>query len=203
MRPYNDNGAVSAAQNAGWHFHAATVHNAADLVRYLMDKYAIPADHVIMHADVTGKYCPAPWLDRLAEWDAFKRMITAIDQVPDTPQPSGQTYRVRKSWGGTASQIGAWATLSYAKAAADKHPGYTVYDASGQAVYPATDRGYLIRVKVKDLRIRKGPETNYASAGHIAPGKYTIVETVTAGGHTWGRLKSGAGWIALEYTEHA
>ena len=42
MRPYNDGDAVSAAQNAGWYFHDKTVRNAADLVCYLMDSYAIP-----------------------------------------------------------------------------------------------------------------------------------------------------------------
>lgn len=200
MRPYNDRGAVSAAQNAGWYFHDATVRNAANLVRYLMDKYAIAADHVVMHADVTGKYCPAPWLDRPAEWDTFKRMITDITPEPaPTPQPSGQMYRVRKSWTDAASQIGAWTTLEYAKSAVDSNPGYTVYDASGNAVYPQS--GHLVQVKVKDLRIRKGPGTGYTSAGYIEPGKYTIIETKAAGGYTWGRLKSKAGWIALEYTE--
>lgn len=103
MRPYNDNGAVSAAQNAGWHFHDATVRNAADLVRYLMDKYAIPADHVIMHADVTGKYCPAPWLDRPAEWDAFKRMIVGIEapeKTENNTNPAGANkLEVDGSWG--------------------------------------------------------------------------------------------------------
>ena len=159
-------------------------------------------DHVIMHADVTGKYCPAPWLDRPAEWDAFRRMITNITPAPaPSPAPSGQMYRLRKSWADTASQIGAWGTLDYAKAAADSNPGYTVYDAAGNAVYPQAQAGYLVRVKVKDLRIRKGPGTGYASVECIAPGKYTIIETKASGGYTWGRLKSGAGWIALEYTE--
>lgn len=120
---------------------------------------------------------------------------------PDAPAQSGQMYRVRKSWTDAASQIGAWNTLEYAKAAADKNPGYAVYDAAGNAVYPQPQTGYLVHVKVNDLRIRKGPGTSYASAGYIAPGKYTIVETMAADGHTWERLKSGAGWIALEYTE--
>lgn len=198
MRPYNDRGNVKEAQNAGWYFHEATVRNTADLVRYLMDKYAIPADHVIMHADVTGKYCPAPFLDRPAEWDAFRAMITNITPTP-APQPSGQMYRLRKSWTDAASQIGAWSNLDYAKAAADKHPGYTVYDASGNAVYP--QGSYIVRVTVNDLRIRKTPSTGGVFVRYIEPGKYTIVETVAAGGYTWGRLKSGIGWIALDYTE--
>ena len=34
----------------------------------------------------------------------------------------------------------------------------------------------------------------------IAKGIYTITETVDADGHTWGKLESGQGWIALEFT---
>ena len=49
--------------------------------------------------------------------------------------------------------------------------------------------------------IRKGPGTNYGNNGFCPKGVYTIVETKSAGGYTWGRLKSGAGWIALEHTK--
>lgn len=34
----------------------------------------------------------------------------------------------------------------------------------------------------------------------IAKGTHTITETVDADGHTWGKLESGQGWIALDYT---
>lgn len=61
---------------------------------------------------------------------------------------------------------------------------------------------YLVRVKVNNLRIRKGPGTNYGKAGTIKPGTYTIVDESTGkGADLWGKLKSGAGWIALDYTE--
>lgn len=204
MRPYNDRGAVSAAQNAGWYFHDATVRNAADLVRYLMDKYAIPADHVIMHADVTGKYCPAPWLDRPAEWDAFKRMITdvVVPEPAPNPAPSGQIYRVRTSWeAGYAGQIGSFEVLENAMDTANKNPGYTVYDEAGNAVYPKKDDSFKVRIAINNLRIRRGPGTDTAVEGFIAPGVYTIVETQKTGEYTWGRLKSGAGWIALKFAE--
>lgn len=56
-------------------------------------------------------------------------------------------------------------------------------------------------VKTKDLRIRKGPGTGYGIYGYCPVGVYNIVETVQADGHTWGRLKSGAGWVALEYVQ--
>lgn len=61
---------------------------------------------------------------------------------------------------------------------------------------------YLVRVKITDLYIRSGPGTNYPSKGFIAPGAYTIVQESTGqGAALWGKLKSGAGWIALGYTE--
>lgn len=64
----------------------------------------------------------------------------------------------------------------------------------------ATMTPYLVRVKITNLNIRKGPGTNYGSTGFIKPGVYTIVaESTGAGATKWGKLKSGAGWISLDY----
>ena len=59
---------------------------------------------------------------------------------------------------------------------------------------------FQVQVSVSDLRIRKEPSTSAPSAGMIAKGIHTITETVEADGHTWGKLESGQGWIALDYT---
>ena len=63
--------------------------------------------------------------------------------------------------------------------------------------------GYLVKVKADVLNIRKGPGTNYDISGQIKDhGVYTIVaESDGQGASKWGKLKSGAGWIALDYTE--
>jgi uncharacterized protein YgiM (DUF1202 family) len=46
--------------------------------------------------------------------------------------------------------------------------------------------------------VRSGPSTNYDIVNHVEEGDvYTIVEVQD----NWGRLKSGAGWICLDYTE--
>ena len=64
----------------------------------------------------------------------------------------------------------------------------------------ATVTPYLVRVTISDLYIRKGPGTNYGKNGFIKPGVYTIVAESTGTGATkWGKLKSGAGWISLDY----
>lgn len=59
---------------------------------------------------------------------------------------------------------------------------------------------FQVQVSVSDLRIRKEPSTSASSAGMIAKGTHTITETVEADGHTWGKLESGQGWIALDFT---
>ena len=53
------------------------------------------------------------------------------------------------------------------------------------------------------VNIRKGAGTNHEIVGAIPKGgAYTIIEEKSgAGAKKWGKLKSGAGWIALDYTE--
>ena len=54
---------------------AAVRDNTAALVRALMEQYAVPPERVLRHYDVTGKKCPAPWVDSPGEWDKFKVML--------------------------------------------------------------------------------------------------------------------------------
>lgn len=65
---------------------------------------------------------------------------------------------------------------------------------------PAAFKAYTVRVSISDLNIRSGPGTNYASKGCINPGVYTIVaESDGKGATKWGKLKSGVGWISLDF----
>lgn len=65
-----------------------------------------------------------------------------------------------------------------------------------------TFKPYLVKVTASELNIRKGPGTGYAVTGSIKDkGVYTIVLEDASG--EWGKLKSGAGWIALDYTKKA
>lgn len=59
---------------------------------------------------------------------------------------------------------------------------------------------FKVRVSAADLNIRTGPGTNTARKGYIKPGVYTIVEVRSGpGASAWGKLKSGAGWISLDF----
>lgn len=62
-----------------WYFEDATVESAIQLTKELMAKYAVPADHVIRHYDVTGKICPNPYVYNTGKhtWEKFKAALTA------------------------------------------------------------------------------------------------------------------------------
>lgn len=119
-------------------------------------------------------------------------------------------YRVRKSWADTKSQKGAYKVLKNAKACADKNTGYSVFDWNGNMVYspvsPVQERkvNYRVRVKIDDLNIRRGPGTHFAKTGdYTGVGVFTIVAECMGLGSKkgWGKLKSGRGWVSLDYAE--
>lgn len=60
---------------------------------------------------------------------------------------------------------------------------------------------YLVKITANALNIRKGAGTNTKIVGCIKDhGVYTIVDEKTGpGASRWGKLKSGAGWISLDY----
>ena len=60
---------------------AAVRDNTAALVRALMERYAVSLERVLRHYDVTGKKCPAPWVDSPGEWDKFKAMLREEDNM--------------------------------------------------------------------------------------------------------------------------
>lgn len=63
-----------------------------------------------------------------------------------------------------------------------------------------TAASYTVKITIDNLNIRSGPGTGYASKGTIKPGIYTIVqESSGTGASKWGKLKSGAGWISLDF----
>lgn len=60
----------------------------------------------------------------------------AFKESAPAPAPAPATlYRVRKTWADSKSQVGAFKSLDNAKKECDKHPGYSVFDESGKAVY--------------------------------------------------------------------
>lgn len=192
---------------------------------WLMDKektlaYKPKSDEMILtvHRWFANKSCPGDWLyNRLGELaTTVTQRLGGTGATLPTPTPSNPStgatnglYRVRKSWADSKSQIGAYKSLNNAKNAADKNPGYSVFDSNGKAVYTpggtsssTSFKPYLVKVTTDELNIRKGAGTNFGTNGAIRDrGTYTIVAEATGAGATlWGKLKSGAGWISLDFT---
>lgn len=65
-----------------------------------------------------------------------------------------------------------------------------------------TFKPYCVKVDIPNLNIRKGPGTNHDTTGRFTGrGVFTIVEVKNGPGANkgWGKLKSGAGWISLDF----
>lgn len=136
--------------------------------------------------------------------------LTQYDVKEGAAEPA-KWYRVRKTWADAKSQKGAYKVLKNAKACADKNERYSVFDWNGNVVYAPSKESepeqkkvsYRVRVSIKNLNIRKGPGTNYDKTGkYTGIGVFTIVAEADGEGATkWGKLKSGAGWISLDFAE--
>ena len=134
--------------------------------------------------------------------DVSKAMTPA--QVKPQPPVSGKTYTVVK--GDTLSEIAQkYGTTvdTLVQLNGIKDPNLIVV---GQVLkLPGSTTGftpYTVKVTVTELRIRSGPGTDTQVQGFIEPGVYTIVEEADGpGAKRWGKLKSGAGWISLDYAE--
>lgn len=127
----------------------------------------------------------------LAVLKAAKSVREASDAVLagyEKPADQGETVKARRAGYGRAF--------------------YEKYACSGQGVSSGgmtnADCPFLVRVGVDDLNIRKGAGTNTAKTGkYTGKGVFTVVEVRSGKGSDkgWGKLKSGAGWIALSYCE--
>ena len=191
--------------------------NCARLAAALLKKYNLDINHLFTHthwlnvrdgksgtvdylntAKNPYKTCP---LYILPHWSAFKAKVQKY--LTDAKPTVKNIYRIRKSWADAKSQIGAYSSLENAKKACKT--GYSVFDANGVNIYTSKTTAsavpFKIKVAISDLNIRKGPGTNYARTKYIPVGVYTIIEVQSGNGSDkgWGRLKSGAGWISLDF----
>ena len=111
-------------------------------------------------------------------------------------------------WGKLKSGVG-WICLDYVEigaTVAEAVPGAVAEMGASTTVTTAIpdisvqEVSYTVLVTASALNVRVGPGTGYGISREVSSvrkgDKYTIVETQG----NWGRLKSGAGWICLDYT---
>ena len=136
--------------------------------------------------------------------DVSKAMGGAPQVKPQAPAtPTGKTYTVAKgdTLSGIAAQYGTTVD-TLVELNGIQNPNLSVVGQVLKLPGAAGFEPYTVKVSVTELRIRSGPGTDTDSKGFIAPGVYTIVEEADGpGAKRWGKLKSGAGWISLDYAE--
>lgn len=82
-------------RNGVYQASEATLANAADLGRELMEKYHIPIENVYRHFDVTGKHCPS-YLVSAQKWAEFKKRLEVkiMDNTPSGAHKEGVEWAI-------------------------------------------------------------------------------------------------------------
>lgn len=196
---------------------------AVSLCAYLCKAYGIPASSVVSHREAhdagyaSNHGDPHTWFAKQGKtMDDFRADVgraLGSGTQPTAPlytrqvNTPGDTLNVRDAANAQGKKLGALAHGSRVEV-------YGLADNGWVLIQQGSLRGwvngkylteeaagftpYVVRVTADALNIRKGPGTGYDVAGCIRDkGSYTIVEEQKG----WGRLKSGAGWISLSYTD--
>lgn len=170
VRPHKLSTKTMNASDKDWYFTNEVIDNLVEFTQYLMDKYNVPVENVIRHYDVTGKLCPRPFVG---------------DDINEYNKKTGN-----QMWSEFKSRL------------VNRKENNNIVDTSeknevSENIKVTTFESYKVKVTADVLNYRKGPGTSYKINGQIRDkGIYTIVYEVNG----WGKLKSGAGWICLQYT---
>ena len=212
--PGNDNQAINieVANDGGapdWHVSDKALNALVDLCVDICKRNGI--SHLNYTGDASGNLtrhnmfiataCPGPYLQSKFPWIAEQVNFRLGQTKPQSPAAPSGTYTVKK--GDTLSEIAAkYKTTvdTLVKLNGIKDPNLII---TGQVLKLPGSHGfrpYTVKVSVTELRIRSGPGTDTEAKGFIKPGVYTIVEEANGpGASKWGKLKSGAGYISLDY----
>lgn len=115
----NKTGQMTAANDNNYYFTEAVINKAVELTKYLMQTYNIPANRVIRHYDVTGKYCPGikGWNEDsgdVSAWKAFKARLSGTSSTTATTKTDTSSTKVNDNKTIYRVQIGAFSNKSNA-----------------------------------------------------------------------------------------
>ena len=165
---------------------AITIEVASDTT----EPYAVNDKAYAALLDLVTDICKRNGIKKLL-WKGDKSLIGQVDK---------QNMTVHR-WFANKSCPGTYLYNKHPEIAAEVNKRLGVNDAT--TVQTDKFEPYRVNVTISDLNIRKGPGTNYAKTGkYTGKGVFTIVAESEGTGSTkgWGKLKSGAGWISLDYT---
>ena len=158
--------------------------NAARLAAGLLDIYGYGLDKLVTHTFWVAK-------------SARKSKVDVDEQC--TTQVYGRKWCPTYIFGSTSHAVALKNWRAF-KALVARYMGQAEESKPASPAAPAPKPPYQVRI-TRCPNIRKGPGTNFAVVGVVGKsGVYTITEVSDGPGASgWGRLKSGAGWVSLDF----
>lgn len=167
-------------------FNDSTYISLCELCAMLLKKFNLTTNDLIRHYDITQKTCPLHWTPTkyqseavaTARWNRFKQDVQTVMNGGKVTRNNTVDITESSIKGNIAKPIGNPSTST-------------------------TTSTLPYKVKVIDtdkagLNVRKGAGVNNPIVTTIKYGEvYTVVEEVKVGSATWGKLKSGAGYINI------
>ena len=157
--------------------------------------------NLTLHKMFKATNCPGPYLESKIPY-----IVSQVNARLGSNPVAQPTTQSTKSIDAIAREViaGRWGNGSARKSALEK-AGYNYNQVQARVTQilkgstsTSASTSYIVRVTVSALNIRGGAGVNYPIRGCIRDrGAYTIVQT----SGNWGKLKSGAGWICLDYTK--
>lgn len=120
-----------------------------------------------------------------------------MDSSTDVPIILSEAHADKTARGLLNFLIGTFGLKEKSGSAASPEASKPTEEESGAAFAP-----YFVQIATPVLNVRAGAGTKYNKVTSVKMGEvYTITEEKVNGSTTWGKLKSGAGWISLKYTK--
>lgn len=141
--------------------------------------------------------------------EAYKSLINLLVDICKRNKIKELKWKADKSLIGKPSKQNMTVHRWFANKAC---PGDYLYNRHGQIAKEVNTRlgvktsfkPYRVKIDINNLNIRKGPGTNYNKTGQFTgKGIFTITAESKGKGSAkgWGKLKSGQGWISLDFTK--
>lgn len=186
-----------------------TLENTIVLVKYLMNKYNIPANRVVRHFDASGKRCPEMMIvDRPQDWTYFKKQIGGYDDDSLTMLNTTGTTKVS-----TKLRLGP-GPAGYGFLSVDSGKSIEVLAKHINGNYKVkygNNTGYMyasdinvkevsnIPITTGDMNLRNGPSMDSDVIGYVSKG--TALTTIYGRNDKWVNIDYNGtkGWISSVY----
>lgn len=186
----------------------------------------VDQQNMTVHRWFANKACPGDYLYARHQWiaDQVNKKLGVYESTEDNNTSIDNLFKIGDEvklvpgaeWvGGKKPASWVYNAKLYVRGYANNYTGYILSTLQTGAITgvaaiddvvaysdgkPATPtfEPYLVKITASVLNVRSGPSTTYKVVTTV---KRNEIYTIIAENNGWGKLKSGAGWISLKYTQ--